>query len=154
MYLGQVLKEIMQMSRPTSPPAFPMEHQHRVSRQNPTTFTRHITLLGGVWLSVHAYNRRRVPQFRYVVVRFWAVRYRFWRWHFCGALVHTLGVSFACLQGDAFLSRRRWRASHFRSVYHARLEVSEPSGGHNHPPIILAYSVFHCQLRPWLVLPE
>ena len=31
MYLGQVLKEISQMPRPTCPPAFPMENQHKVS---------------------------------------------------------------------------------------------------------------------------
>ena len=31
MYLGQVLKEILQMPRPTCPPAFPMENQHKVS---------------------------------------------------------------------------------------------------------------------------
>ena len=30
MYLGQVLKEILQMPRPTCPPAFPMENQHKV----------------------------------------------------------------------------------------------------------------------------
>merc|ERR1712130_63723 len=39
MYLGQVLKEILQMSRPTSPTAFPMEHQHRAEFGFPSTHT-------------------------------------------------------------------------------------------------------------------
>ena len=37
MYLGQVLKEILQMPRPTCPPAFPMENQHKVSQFLKTT---------------------------------------------------------------------------------------------------------------------
>merc|ERR1712130_645042 len=39
MYLGQVLKEILQMSRPTSPTAFLMEHQHRAEFGFPSTHT-------------------------------------------------------------------------------------------------------------------
>jgi len=37
MYLGQVLKEILQMPRPTCPPAYPMENQHKAEFGFPST---------------------------------------------------------------------------------------------------------------------
>jgi len=58
MYLGQVLKEILQMPRPTCPPAFPMENQHKAEFGFPSTHATAASALsfGTLFCLIGRYN--------------------------------------------------------------------------------------------------
>ena len=127
MYLGQVLKEILQMPRPTCPPAYPMENQHKVS------FIFIDLLLrinqGRIWISLDSCHRRQFTLIWHIVLFDWTLQCELTTWLHNRHLVHRVGLFIARLQGHALLAGHCRRFDRFGIVHHTRLVLPERCPG-------------------------